>query len=119
MTEVYEKTGNIVRQRNKYISENMGLKLLLTILAGCILIGFRLFGIPNDDVECLDDRVHDFLDPINRFLNENIHYANILIVSSSFCMDVASLSIFIYWLIYVRNTRFMMTIIVFYTFRMV
>lgn len=41
----------------------------MTAMTGLVLFGFRLFGIPEDDVHCIDDKVHDFLNPVNRFLN--------------------------------------------------
>lgn len=110
---------NIERQTSIYLSENICAKLVVTTLAGVILFAFRLFGIPEDDVHCLDDRVHDALNPVNQFLNQHIAYTNAMIVLSSFFMDVISLATFGYWLLCVRNTRFMLTIILFYSVRSV
>lgn len=86
-------------------------------LAAIVLFSFRLYGIPKDDIHCIVDEVHNALNPVNLFLNQQVVYANFLIISSSFMMDCFSLSIFVYWLLYIRNLRFMITVTLFYTIR--
>jgi len=88
-------------------------------IAGIVLLYFRQHGIPNNDVHCVVDEVHDFLNPLNYFLNSQIAYARFLIASSSFFMDCFAVSIFVYWLFFIRNLRFMLTITLFYVVRLI
>lgn len=89
----------------------------MVCLSGVILFTFRLYGIPAADVHCIDDKFHDLLNPINYFVNENTIYAKFLIISSSLCMDVFSLSLMIYWVLYVRNIRYLLCVSIFYFIR--
>ncbi|KAL4432067.1 hypothetical protein ABPG74_017803 [Tetrahymena malaccensis] len=107
------------RQTAHSITENMVGKLTFMGIAALVLFGFRLKGIPQDDVHCIVDVVHDYFNSWNKYVNENTYYSNLLIVTNSFMIDCIALGTYSYWLICVRNIRFMISIIVFYSLRTV
>jgi hypothetical protein len=75
------------------------------------------FALPSTDVKCMHDSSHEMTAHLNAYFLQNAWHRNILLIFSSFCIDLAMLSIGIFWVFRVKSWRFIITMIVFYGFR--
>lgn len=92
-------------------------KVLIAIFTiGCIFV-FKEFGLPNVEVKCIDDPSHDYFNDLNRRVNTDHSFANLLQISSSLLMDFIFLSLYVYWVLNVKTGRPIYAIGLFYLIR--
>ena len=75
------------------------------------------FALPSNNIECLIDKVHDFLGGFNRFFHDNINARHALIITSSLFVDFNALFIAAHWACYGKSFRVIISLIIFYGLR--
>jgi hypothetical protein len=91
-----------------------------TVLLGITLISLNTiygFVLPNNNIECIMDKLHDLTSNFNKFFHENIQARHFLIIISSLCVDTISIIASINWACYGKSWRIVTTLVLFYGFR--
>jgi len=80
---------------------------------------FARMGVPDNEVECVKDKVIESLLFANRFINTpgNEVYRDLFQTICSICVDVAFFTTFGYWVLHCNTLRFPITLGVFYGIR--
>mmetsp|Transcript_19397 Transcript_19397/g.22014 ORF Transcript_19397/g.22014 Transcript_19397/m.22014 type:complete len:273 (+) Transcript_19397:468-1286(+) len=89
--------------------------LMLPFVVAMSLI--KSYSIPNIDVDCIVDKVHDYSQSWNSYVLQNSSARVFLQVSSSLCMDCALVTLALYWVLYGKSSRLIMTLASFYIIR--
>jgi len=89
---------------------------LLTIL---IANNFLNFVKPPDVPQCITDSIHEYLTPWNQHLHENVHHRDIMLIISSFIMDILVLALCAKFILFDENLRVVLTLIIFFGVRSV
>jgi hypothetical protein len=95
----------------------LGFKLLVISFVGSFLMMYRLFGIPTDSVPCIRDRAFEALAGVNQAANNDHQFGFALIISSSLCIDIFTLTMIGYWLIHGTSVRPAAVVLLFYVIR--
>jgi hypothetical protein len=91
--------------------------ILITFL---IINGMYAIMLPkNDNINCYDDKIFNLLESFNNFLHNHKGYRNALLIASSVCIDLVTVSVTLYWLFFTKSWRMISTILMFYGFRAV
>jgi hypothetical protein len=122
-----ESSININENNNDKYNENEILNFdtffmirWFTVLAGITLISLNTiygFVLPNNNINCIMDKIHDLTYDFNKFFNENVEARHALIIISSLCVDIISLFTSFNWACNGKSWRIIISIILFYGFR--
>jgi hypothetical protein len=93
------------------------LTIICTMLTLIFLNCIYGFGLPNDNVHCIEDKTHKFTENINKYLHENSLVADYITIVSSLFIDIIIVSICFYWALWSDSWRFMMSLFSFYILR--
>lgn len=78
----------------------------------------KFFFLPEIEVPCLVDRVHEALNSLNQAVNTNNSLGDFFIISSSMFIDFFTLVTVIYWFFKGTSMRLAVAIIAFYLIRL-
>ena len=98
------------------------IKAVFVIIVGTFLIinGVYALVMPrNPDLKCLDDKLFTLTAPLNEFFYNNKAYRNALLITSSVCIDLVTITIAFYWLFFTKSWRMIAAILMFYGCRAV
>lgn len=93
---------------------------LIIALGGLITIFVNTiygFLFPHGDVPCMEDLLFENTKEINSFFASNSQYRNILLITSSFCLDLSLIYILTLWVSYGKSYRFLVSLSLFYALR--
>jgi len=65
----------------------------------------------------MEDMLFESTKDINSFFATNIEYRNILLITSSLCLDLSLIYILILWVSYGKSYRFLVSLSLFYALR--
>ena len=107
-------------QRHKIIVD------LFTFIKIGVVVGMLIFLICNsrfafilqsEVVECFTDKIMDLTTPINNFLINNEVWRNALTITSSLMIDISFIGIMVYWILFIRSWRLIVSLLLFYGMR--
>ena len=112
--EETEKKNDEIHFDLKQDSNRFG-RLIVLILAIALLIIGR-YSVPNIEINCIKDEIIDLLKFANDFINAggNEFFRDFFQVVCSFLVDTVFVITFWYWVMYGRNARLPLSLIVFY-----
>lgn len=93
---------------------------MIVVLLTCVFLNCIYgFGLPSNEIGCLEDVSHEYTANINLFLQNNKNVTNAITIFSSLCIDIIMLSVCIQWVIKGRSWRLLICLFIFYSFRAV
>ncbi len=93
-----------------------------TVLVGITLLCIFLncqqgYGLPADDIKCINDASHNYTEDINAYLHENKMVTSLITMVSSLCIDICMLSVSYFWVTKGSSWRFWTSLSAFYLLR--
>jgi hypothetical protein len=125
--DLFEDKRNIqnrITANNNEINEDINKReiivkssIVVLSLAAIIMNCYLGYGLPNTNIQCMNDTTHTVTEKINLYLNKNIQIRNIIIILSSLYEDLIMITMCVYWIFKIKSWRVVICILIFYIFR--
>jgi hypothetical protein len=107
------------QNQNQKYDLNFYVRLILSILAMSMIFLNTIYGFffPDRVVDCMEDKLFDWTESLNSYFSINIQHKNILLIISSFSLDISELYLIFLWITQGKSYRFCASLSIFYALR--